>query len=778
MIGGIAPDIGWLTILGLSDSAARNLGAVRAAQLSVLHRTALFRFAANMFAALLLIIAFREQIAAQTLYGWLALTIATTGFNAHDRISARHWADRSATLVNLHRETIGSLLTGLVWCIPIILFAPHADTSGLLALWAISAFLMAVSTAILVTVPVATITFLLLIGFTWAAQLAALGHIIPMVVTLCYTAILVVSAMRSGRAFVLNRVATLELSENKEVVSLLLREFEDENADWLWQTDMQGRMTSIAPRFAAALGKPAEELIGMTLPSMLLSASEDGNAAALAPLIDRLATRTSFANLIVPIDRKGEIRWLALSAAPKADVHGNFMGLRGVGSDVTAERTSADQINRLARSDMLTGLPNRLSLNEMLSRALEPSGAIPPRCAFLMIDLDRFKAVNDTLGHPLGDRLLGQVAARLNALMAAQDLCGRLGGDEFAVVIRNVAVIEHIDELAQAIIESLSAPYEVDGHSLYIGASIGIAVAPEDGSTPETLVRSADLALYRSKDAGGGRYHRYEPQLHADAEERRALESALHGALEAGQMRIVYQPVISTSEAAIEAFEALLRWDHPELGAVPPCKFIPVAEDTRLITRIGEWVLRTACIEAARWPAPIRVAVNVSPEQLNDPHFVSSVVSALSHSGLAPERLELEVTESIFLREGTGAINILDQVLRLGIRLTLDDFGTGYSALGYLRKTRFSTIKIDRSFVEGAARNNSESLAIIRAVVALAQSLGMSTTAEGAETEEEVKIARQLGCSKVQGYYFGHPMSPAHAAALVNQDTSPIAASA
>jgi EAL domain-containing protein (putative c-di-GMP-specific phosphodiesterase class I) len=272
------------------------------------------------------------------------------------------------------------------------------------------------------------------------------------------------------------------------------------------------------------------------------------------------------------------------------------------------------------------------------------------------------------------------------------------------------------------------------------------------------LIRSADLALYRSKDSGGGVFHAYEPQLHVEAEERRVLEMALRRALELGQMHLHYQPVVDGTGERLTGFEALLRWTHPDFGNVSPAKFVPLAEEMRLIAPIGEWVLRTACAEAARWPGDVRVAVNVSPDQLHDPNFVTVVASALSNSGLAPGRLELEVTESVFMREGTGAVRVLERVLDLGVHLSLDDFGTGYSSLGYLSRTRFSTIKVDRSFVQGASKGVREAIAIIRAVVALAKSLGMATTAEGVETEAEHAMVQELGCSKVQGYYFGRPL--------------------
>jgi EAL domain-containing protein (putative c-di-GMP-specific phosphodiesterase class I) len=272
------------------------------------------------------------------------------------------------------------------------------------------------------------------------------------------------------------------------------------------------------------------------------------------------------------------------------------------------------------------------------------------------------------------------------------------------------------------------------------------------------LIRSADLALYRSKDVGGGVFHAYEPKLHAQAEERRVLEMALRGALEKGEMHLAYQPVVDAHTGQLTGFEALLRWNSAEFGSVSPVKFIPLAEEARLIGPIGAWVLRTACEEAARWPSHVRVAVNVSPDQLQNPNFVTTVTQSLAQTGLSAERLELEVTESVFMHEGLGATKVLERILDLGVRLSLDDFGTGYSSLGYLSRTRFSSIKIDRSFVQGASKGVRECVAIIRAVVALAKSLGMATTAEGVETEAEHRMVEEMGCTKVQGYYFGRPL--------------------
>jgi diguanylate cyclase (GGDEF)-like protein len=397
-------------------------------------------------------------------------------------------------------------------------------------------------------------------------------------------------------------------------------------------------------------------------------------------------------------------------------------------------------------------------LTEALGDALRYADQWRTRCAFLMIDLDRFKAVNDSLGHLIGDKLLAEVSARLKVLMGENELCGRLGGDEFAIVIRDASERGSVERVAKNVIARLSQPYEVDHHTLYVGASVGSAIGPRDGKTVEELMRNADLALYRAKDDGGNEHRNYEPLLHANAEERRQLEFALRQALERRELVLNYQPVVDANTEDVVSFEALVRWNSADHGPVSPGKFVPIAEDTRLIVPIGTWVLEQACREATRWPEHIRIAVNVSPEQLFEPDFATTVVRALTASGLEARRLELEVTESIFLRDASIARASLEQVMALGCTVALDDFGTGYSSLGYLRKIRFSTIKVDRSFVTGAGQGSKESLAIIRAVVAMAESLEMSTTAEGVETPEEAELIRKLGATKIQGYYFGRPM--------------------
>lgn len=657
--------------------------------------------------------------------------------------------------------------SGLIVAAPMLWFAAIGQPTILLQSWIIFAGMMAAYAFATISVPIMFCAFMPMVGLVSAIALALVGDLFGAVSATMLTAISAIAIAAQGRHVLHFELVGRKAEERKETVSLLLREFEDAGADWLWQIDSQRRITHPSPRFAHAMGQEPETLEGVSILQLLAGETwETGNfPAALHELANRLNRKDSFANLLVPVKIDERERWWELSASPSFAPNGSFIGFRGVGSDVTEQRASADRIAHLARFDALTGLPNRLYINETLAGALEQASAWRRRCAFLMIDLDRFKAVNDTLGHPIGDRLLAQVAARLKQLCSESVIAGRLGGDEFGVVMREIDGIDTVERLGHRIVEVVSRPYEIDQHTLYVGASLGYAIGPRDGATVEALTRNADLALYRSKDKGGGVVSSYEPTLHDQARERREIEIELRSALTRSEFQVHYQPVVR-ADGSIDGFEALLRWNSKKLGSVSPVKFIPVAEDTRLIGAIGEWVLQTACREAVNWPETTKVAVNVSAEQLSSPGFVGSVVQALSHSGLSPKRLELEVTESVFLREVSGAMATLDQVRGLGVKLVLDDFGTGYSSLGYLRMGQFSTIKVDRSFVKGALTGARESIAIIRAVVALADSLDMSTTAEGVETQDEADAIVALGCKKLQGYHFGRPMCAEDARAI------------
>jgi diguanylate cyclase (GGDEF)-like protein len=764
-------ELSFKALLGFAEPVGLDGDVVRAIQARTMHTRTTLRVALNLFFAIVAVIMYRGIAPVWASFGWAALFCAFHLYSFH-QFGTRPGAAKptpdpqDAKLINQH-----AIATATIWGSSFILLGHSGGVIDMIGLWAIVLSLMVYASLMLPTAPLAATIFIGVTSLAAIGGFAYHGAYYLSVAAGGIGALLITACLRSARAQILFEVAYAIVQEKSDTVSLLLREFEDSGADWLWQTDTSRCAIHVSPRFAFALGQEARVIEGQPLLKLIAGdAWEEGKYhEALHDLADRLKRRESFSNLIVPVTINATTRYWELSASPRHAENGSFLGFRGVGSDVTEQRVSADKISHLARFDTLTSLPNRLQLTEALADALKDADKWRRRCGFLMIDLDRFKAVNDTLGHPVGDRMLAQVARRLQLIMTDNELCGRLGGDEFAVVIKDASDNKYVMTLAHRIIESLSRPYEVDQNTLFIGASIGSALGPVDGQTVDLLMRSADLALYRSKDQGGNTHHSYQHKLHANAEERRLMEVELRNALAKEQLHVEYQPVVTSDpDHLVVGFEALLRWNNPKFGNVSPAKFIPVAEDARLIVPIGNFILRKACRDAMSWPESTRIAVNISVDQLTSTSFVETVISALHDSGLPAWRLELEVTESIFLRDGGLAVQVLDRLRGLGIKLSLDDFGTGYSSLGYLRNVRFDTIKVDRSFVQGAAKNKAESLAIIRAVVALADSLNIATTAEGVETDAELAMIQQLGCSKIQGYYFGRPMLFADSLALFN----------
>lgn len=415
--------------------------------------------------------------------------------------------------------------------------------------------------------------------------------------------------------------------------------------------------------------------------------------------------------------------------------------------------------------DALTGLPNRMRFHTRLNEARSRLERNREGFAVLAVDLDRFKHVNDTLGHPIGDALLQKVAERLGSAVRPTDTVARFGGDEFAVIQGDVSAAAGAETLAKRIVDLLGRAYIVDGHLINIGASVGVAIAPGDGTDPDVLLKNADLALYRAKTDGRDTFRFFEPEMDARMQARRSLELDLRKALAMHEFELVYQPQMNLETDQLVGCEALIRWHHPARGLVSPADFIPLAEEIGLIVPIGEWVIRTACSEAAKWPGGLSVAVNLSPAQFKSKRLVQAVASALSTSGLAPNRLELEITEGVLLQENEANLATLHALRALGLRISMDDFGTGYSSLSYLRSFPFDKIKIDRSFVSGG-RSQEDSMAIVRAIASLGASFGMTTVAEGVETMEQMSRIRHEGCTDVQGYFISRPISAADIRAL------------
>jgi diguanylate cyclase (GGDEF)-like protein len=463
-------------------------------------------------------------------------------------------------------------------------------------------------------------------------------------------------------------------------------------------------------------------------------------------------------------------RIVAISQRPMQD--GGFVAVH---EDITERRRAEAKIAHLARHDMLTNLPNRVLFREHLESEfsrVQPDRGFAVHC----LDLDHFKTVNDTLGHPIGDELLKLVAVRLTEAVPSTDFIARIGGDEFAVVQANVARPEQCSQLAARIVELVSQPYDIDGRHIVIGASIGIAIAPGDGANPDTLLKNADMALYRAKEDGRGTHRFFEREMDKRLQSRRALELDLRKAIANGEFEVYYQPIIDLQGGKATGLEALLRWNHPERGFIPPAEFIPLAEETGLILPLGEWVLRTACLHASKWPREVSVAVNLSAMQFKGRSLVQLTMNALAASGLAAARLDLEITESVLLQDEANTLAVLHQLRELGVQISMDDFGTGYSSLAYLRNFPFDRIKIDRSFVnEMLVRQDCR--AIVRAVIGLAKSLDITTVIEGIETREQFQAAKAEGCDLGQGYLFSKAMPEREVAAfLAKRDHTAVAA--
>ena len=547
-------------------------------------------------------------------------------------------------------------------------------------------------------------------------------------------------------------------------------EFENSGRGWFWETDSLGTLSYVSLQLSEDFQCQPEALLGRRFTDLLSVDQASDSMEERKTLGFHLSARFPFSDVVVRPASEQDVHW-SLSGNPIFDERGRFLGFRGIGTDLTEQRKSEREISRLARFDSLTSLPNRAMMRQTLDEALRNASIRQKGCALFMIDLDRFKNVNDTLGHPIGDALLRQVAERLKSVMGNHGQVGRLGGDEFQAVLPGAVDIGLLESLARTLIEQVSRPYQIEGHKVTIGASVGIAIGDPGRASADALVRNADLALYAAKGAGRGKHCFYQPSMHSEAAERQLLENDLRQAVERGELSVHYQPVVRAAGEEISGFEALVRWQHPTRGAISPSKFVPLAEEAGLIGKIGEWVLRTSLEEAAHWPDHVRVAVNLSPLQFNDPNVAAMVGKHLAETGVRAERLELEITEGVFLAEGDSTDETFAKLKSLGVRLALDDFGTGYSSLGYLKKAPFDKIKIDQSFVRGAASTTNRNAAIIRAIVTLAETLGMDTCAEGVETHDDLQLIRELGVSMVQGYIFGKPGPAETARELANSVT-------
>ncbi len=539
----------------------------------------------------------------------------------------------------------------------------------------------------------------------------------------------------------------------------IIDDVEQTGIAWFWATDAEHRLIYLSSSAAAKLDQPLDDLLGQPFVTLFETDPDNPDERSDRPLNFQFSARSKLANLVVrfaPAKATQETRqsWWSISGNPKLDAAGNLLGYRGTAKDVTLEYERKLEDSRMAEYDSLTGLYNRHRMSRRLDSILTAYKAAGRVCALMMLDLDRFKQVNDTLGHQAGDDLLQQVAERLRNIVGERGEIGRLGGDEFQIIIPDIDDRGKLGEMAEKIIQIISQPYGIEDKRAIIGTSIGVAIAPYDGLGEEDLVRASDLALYAAKKGGRGAFRFYTADLKDEEEERSLLLDDLRQALAAGELELHYQPVVRCKDNMVVCLEALMRWEHPERGQVSPALFIPVAEESNLINQLGEWALRQACEDALAWPKSVRVAVNVSAKQFISQGFVGVVAGVLGASGLDPDRLELELTESVFMGDSDTTEVTFKALKELGVRLALDDFGTGYSSLSYLRAAPFDKLKVDKSFVDSCTQKDQNSAKIITAIIGLSNALGMETTVEGVEAFDQLEVVRSRGAELVQGWLY------------------------
>jgi diguanylate cyclase (GGDEF)-like protein len=578
------------------------------------------------------------------------------------------------------------------------------------------------------------------------------------------------SCIRSNRRLAQRTINHLRLRENAELIKLLLRDFEESASDWLWETGPDSALRNVSARFAQVAGKTQAEMNGRS-PHTLFGNTGLGSLrpdTEIFKLMQAMAVQDSFRNMVMPISVAGETRYWSLSGKPAFDRLGNFTGYRGVGSDITADRRHQDQVTYHSRHDPLTRLPNRMLLTQTLGQCSLVVNETP--FGLIYLDLDGFKLVNDTHGHATGDAVLITAADRIRACLQEGDMPARLGGDEFAV-IRTGDDPAAFAAFAQELIKTLSAPYSAGGQPVRIGVSAGITLAPRDTTDPGALLLNAELALSRAKAGGRGQASFYDAAMDEQLQRKRVLQSDLSLALERGEFRLDFQPLMDIASGQIAGAEALLRWQHPTRGLMPPGDFIPLIEESGLVGPVGAWVIEHACTVAAAWPAPLIIAVNLSPLQFRDPDLAASILDVLTRTGLSPDRLELEITESSVLESDTQTAATINTLHEAGLRIALDDFGTGYSSLSYLQRYPFNKIKIDRAFIRrlGAEKGDTS---IVLAILGLAERLDMIVTAEGVETAAQADLLLSYGCQQAQGFLFHRPMAAAALAAILDAETA------
>ena len=735
-----------------SQGEGEGSSPLRDAQLIARGQFAPFFAAVNSIAAIFMAKILYGHVPASYLGGWaLAVIVTNLGAMQLARTQAVTHVGRSGRKVPKWQMIGDIAVRALVWLsLPVISFASLEAEAQAVAATLIAG--LGIAALGLVVVPACVTAWMAIFtaGLSYTLLVGRHGVAFDNMLAILFTLGVAIVGVLTVARWAFGQLKTnADFGSQSESASLLLQEYEQRGVGWLWQVDGENRVTYISSRMTALLGRPAGQLLGHSLPSLLGGHAELGRV---------LLEKQPFNSLEMELKTARGPRWISIAGDPIIDTAGRFGGFRGVGSDITEIRQTQERLTHLANMDVLSGLPNRGRVRQLLGEALRHATGSNVPCAIMFLDLDGFKPVNDTFGHPKGDAVLQAVAKRLCDQVGQDGSVGRMGGDEFAIVIADAQSRKKVEQLSDSIIRSIKEPYMIDQTEIRIGVSIGCAFGPIDGATVDDLILKADLALYEAKGAGRGCAKYFSSELQSEQDDRVRLETDLRNAIVAKQFHLVYQPLVNAKTQKLVGFEALIRWNHPQRGLVPPNVFIPVAEESGLMPAIGEWVIEEACRTAATWPDQITVALNISPKQIILPALPNIVSQAIGRHRIQANRLELEVTEGVFLGDNGQTLDVLKRLRALGVGIALDDFGTGYSSIGYLNKAVFHKLKIDGSFVREAG-SRQENVAIIQSIVQLAKSFRMSVTAEGVETAEDFERMRDLGCDTIQGYLFGRPLA-------------------
>lgn len=750
--------------IGLAGQDPEFVGRAHAEQIRAVVRLTPAMMLGNVFSIAVLLVSYSTDPKLPQLILWSAVLSflvlrSLRAWRAFRRAPPRNWASPRA----IHRATVNAAVFGIVWGMMPLVSGPDSGDGQRLVVTAVLTGMLGAGSFALSAMPRATLVFLLpaTLGSTLAllARMSAVDMLLG-ILQFALVGVALLASHHHARMLVSHLRAERDALEQKGVIGLLLKSFEDHASDWLWHIDEAGRFRHVSQRFAQAAGLPARDIEGTPAPTRLHHAGV--NPRSVARLILAFRRRRAFRDVEIRLTIGGRPRWWRLSGEPALDNAGRFLGFRGVGSDVTEARESADRLSYLAHFDGVTGAVNRGRFSELLGGLATRATLRQTPFALVYVDLDFFKVVNDRHGHRTGDLLLAAVVERLRVLVPPEAIVARLGGDEFALALDAPGGEPELAALAGRIIAHLSEPFEIGETRVTIGASLGIVVAKTPGDA-ETLLHQADLALYIAKESGRRTFRIFRPDMEDRQRDRALLEADLAHAITRGELELHYQPFVRTSRSTIAGFEALLRWKHPERGMIPPAVFIPLAEKSSLINRIGDWVLQEACRAAAAMPGDMVIAVNLSSRQFEPGHLAGDIQRILAETGLAPPRLELEVTESVLIDNPDAVIECLRELKAVGVRIAMDDFGTGYSSLSYLWRFPFDKIKIDGAFIAAMTQDRT-ARDIVQAIAMLTRQLGVELTAERVETEEEIRFLKEIRCDYLQGYFFARPMPLADAA--------------